>query len=229
MKEKIIFIMNRGFVLYLVVGLILLFIIDYQIVAKRTLDYLGGDYTSYLIQYAKEEAPFDTETFKKAVRYYKNLLQLYPDAAVIYSAAGFCYHALGSPAKAIAYYEKAVNLDEKLFGLYYNLGVLHFENGSYSAAANYFKKVLSLPPDDAVLHGGAIFSKGSKGREEEIKAVYARCRAFFVLSSEMMKNSDSLPKETVHKIEQEGQKTELFFYLPIQGVFIQGKPHYTVM
>jgi tetratricopeptide (TPR) repeat protein len=193
MRFKSVF--NRCGFLYLIVGLIIFVAVDHRKVILKTLDELHSvpENTPHIAKARTDPfvEGFNTSyTLQQILRYYQNMLGLFPDSAIVHSIVGYCHYLRGDLAKARAAYEKAVNFDKNFFGLYYNLGIINWHLENFDRAAEAFDKALQTPPDrtlkyfdyiDPYNDGDADITDRSRFVEQRLAALnkgYFLCRRY---------------------------------------------------
>ena len=84
----------------------------------------------------------DPTMLTMAVRYYRTLLQLFPEEAVIYGNLGFCYFYLGDYSRAWEAYQHAVILEPQLSTLRWDMAMILFQRGEFKKAAVLWEEYL---------------------------------------------------------------------------------------
>ena len=102
----------------------------------------------------------------------KNALELGPnDPRVINNAAGVFFQC-GEPHRARALWERLIELSPPSAETFYNLAVYHLNQNDVTAAETYYRKAMTLAPNESVLKtqlGNMLFASG---RVEEAIAMY---------------------------------------------------------
>lgn len=152
-KPIIRFLSTRVIILYLLLFGVSLLFVDYKSIRNKAIirnlnDNLPGDF-NYLIALGGREGdmPVDQKNLQRYERYYELVTGYLPQLADAHGMLGFSYFYLGKIKKSISEYEKAAVLNPHFFWFPYNLGVLHFLNGDYEKAANYFELAREKKPD----------------------------------------------------------------------------------
>ena len=220
--------------IYLATILIMYFAVDHKKIIFKTLDYLQ-DIPAYLRSYAQGNAPFRYYYLRQSLRYYRNLVKLFPESPEVYSTIGFCYYHLGNLKKAAYYYQKAIHLDDGFLGLHYNLGLIYVRLGKHKQAVESLYKAINTSPVKTLLHPAMVspyhlaqgYTSGrqyQKIRELEIKLGYSKCLELIALSHAALKNN--LPTgNTITDIDRAG----LYFYPPFRVQHVTGQKQYSIM
>jgi len=227
LKNYILPIMNRCFVLYVGVFFILIVSINHQRVVFKTLDYLN-DAPNYLMNFARSKPEVSTKlsrpsrNFLNALRYNKNLIKLFPESGTAHGAVGFSYYHLGEIDKAKNYYIKAIDLNPKLFGLYYNLGTIYLQLGDYALSADAFQKALNIDPKwffsekDVILPFALEdLSNPNDLREKSIAMVrisYAKAYKEVVLNYEKAKDAQAVLRAALNGIANAPEHKDFFYF-----------------
>jgi len=74
------------------------------------------------------------------VKFYKNVLALFPDTKQANALLGFCAYYSDNHDEAITYFLESANNPPITFWPYYNLGVIYFESGDYEQALRFLAK-----------------------------------------------------------------------------------------
>ncbi len=108
----------------------------------------------------------------RALEFIENALDLEPnDPRVIKNAAGVFFQC-GEPHRARALWERLIELSPPSVETLYNLAVYHLNQNDVSAAEMYYRKAMTLAPNERVLKtqlGNMLFAGG---RVEEAIAMY---------------------------------------------------------
>lgn len=89
--------------------------------------------------------------YKKAIKYNKIIISLYPRYAIPYNFLGFIYENQENYKKAEFYYKKAILYKPDYIEAYNNLGILYLKLKDYSKSENCFKNTIKL--DNKYTHG----------------------------------------------------------------------------
>lgn len=228
MFNKFLFITGRCWLLYLIVALILFFGVNHQIVIFKTLNHL--QHVPYnLAEYANGRIEFTDFQFREAIRYYKNVVKVFPDSAAAYSTLGFCYYHLEEIDKSIDYYKKSVGLRQDFFGLYYNLGRIYFETDDFDAAIASFQKALATPPDKTFAYPRIVDPYRSdktgyrpddlKQKAADLKIGYEKCYEFIVLSAHVLERFPLMVETALHGANFSEDNKDFFYYYAGLGAF----------
>ena len=217
--------MNRCYVLYVVMALILLVSVDHRKVIFKTLDYLG-QVPSRTRDYAvNQEKEFPDYLSYDAIRYYKNYIRLFPQSAAARAALGFCYYHSGEYRRAARYYAQAAALDPQLFGLKYNLGVIFYRQGQYQKAIEVFNGAVTTAPLNTATYPGVVipddqdFSTASGDNYKEkiihgVQSAYINAYKLTILSKQALDKNKNLLREG-KKLDLSGALSRLIYYPPL--------------
>ncbi|MFC1668432.1 tetratricopeptide repeat protein [Chlamydiota bacterium] len=86
------------------------------------------------------------EQKKEALPYFDNASIIKPSHARTHVYLATIYSDFNEKERAIVEYEKAIKFDQTLSNVYYNLSILHKENGDIKKAKAYFEKAKALDP-----------------------------------------------------------------------------------
>jgi len=131
--------LRKGFFLYLIVGLVFVWLVDAELAYQNRLTGLKHAEED-LKEFEAGRGEVDLAVFKRALRYYRELLKRMPKVALAHSALGFCYYYLGQPEAAIAHYKKALELDPFWYSYDWDLGVIYFRLGDYTASRKHLRQ-----------------------------------------------------------------------------------------
>ena len=87
--------------------------------------------------------------FKKALKDVDNLINDFPDEALLFNIKGSCLKALGKLNHAVKSYEKAINIKSDYYEAYNNLGLTFHELKQYNDAVSSYEKALTISHDFA--------------------------------------------------------------------------------
>ena len=90
------------------------------------------------------------EDYEKALPFFKQYLQTYPDSDDAWFYAGVCYGKLGRNQEAIQAYKQAIGLKPDFAGAHNNMGIAYNDLGRYEEAIQAYKQAIRLKPDDAM-------------------------------------------------------------------------------
>jgi tetratricopeptide (TPR) repeat protein len=118
--------------------------------------------------YVQIEAPVE------AVRVLERAVQLAPQDHRAHNSLGSAYLISLRLDDAAAEFQKALELDERDEYANLNLGHLARATGDYERAVGYYRKHLTVNPDDAEARGGLAIALLASGRDEEADAEIKR-------------------------------------------------------
>jgi tetratricopeptide (TPR) repeat protein len=148
------YILERCFILYILIAVLCYLTIDHRLVVIRTVNY-WQPVPSDLFRFAQGKSDRDVSLLVRATRYYRSIVKILPSGPA-YGALGFCYYHLGDESKAILYYKKAVETDQTFFGLYHNLGALYYKAGDFHQAIDMLQGALKAPPQYTLAYRGIV-------------------------------------------------------------------------
>jgi tetratricopeptide (TPR) repeat protein len=138
--------LKKSWLLYLILIGISFLLIDRTKIIYKALDYENG-IPAFLLEFAQNQGgSFPSPRAEQSLRYYRNLIKLYPDSPYVHGALAFCYYHYGNFNKAARHFQKAVALDPDSFGLYYNLGMTYLRQKNVSKARECFQKAVEKSP-----------------------------------------------------------------------------------
>ena len=85
--------------------------------------------------------------FREAIATFSRGLENAPDNAMLYRWRGHRYLSVREYGRAMDDLKKGAALDSTLYGIWYHLGVLHFLNGDFAAAADAFGRGRTMAPN----------------------------------------------------------------------------------
>jgi len=120
------------------------------VIATINLDQLMPDFQQLLI--LNENAAFlNPAVLTPHIRYYRKIIEYYPELGEAYALLGFCHYHRGNIPEAIAELRHATESLSGLFWPHYNLGVIYLKGGDRKKAADSFQSALNTPFDFTLL------------------------------------------------------------------------------
>jgi len=144
---------------YVLVALLIMVSVNVEKAKFIRVNYLK-DYARYPAKYLRHEVEYDQEKFRLAKKHYEALsvsLTYIKDNSFIrvpaslsrsYTMIGICDYYLGHTGDALKYFHKALQIEPRHFWLKYNLGLVYFQRGEYSAALKYLEDSYRLDTKD---------------------------------------------------------------------------------
>lgn len=158
-------ILQRSIFLYVLVGLILFFCIDYHSLKMMRLDYLRPD-MDYLGRFHSAEVALDEQKLKDAILYYDELKKFPSPIFKAFASGnlGFCHFYLQDYSKAISLYKEAIKYHPVWYGFYYDMGMISLIGNDYKNAANFLEDSLAwLSRTDAYMERISSELKNNNG------------------------------------------------------------------
>ncbi len=240
LQDKFILYFGRSILLYIAVAVVVFWGVRQDRLAFTTMDYLSS-VPAFIQEYANQgiasslSAPSELQTSRlyQSIRYYKNVLKVFPDSAVFHSIIGYCYYYLGNHQKAIDYYQRAIRLDRNLFGLYYNLGLIYFQDRDFPAAIENFQKAIKTTPVNTVLFRGIVMdpfynqanydhSENAGSRNASLKEGYDQCYKLMILSFDELKDYQSLKEVAAYSLTRINSEQEFYSFYAGKASFYLG-------
>ena len=106
-----------------------------------------------------------------AASQFRRVTELMPESARAFQVLGGVYQTMGELELARQYYERSLEYGD-VPTTYSNIGVLHFTEGDYEAAAGAFSTAVALAPDDYRWRRNLGDAYKELGREAEAQAAY---------------------------------------------------------
>lgn len=88
------------------------------------------------------------QEYKKAIKYYKEALELDPNYVFAWDNMGICYRRIGNAKEAIESYQKSIALFPRGTFAHINLGLLYAFQEKFDLAIAEYKKVVEINPSD---------------------------------------------------------------------------------
>jgi len=132
-------IFHKGFLLYLILGLLFVWLVDEELAFQNRLTGLKHA-EEELKEFEAGRGEMDLQVLSRALRYYHELLKRMPKAGLVYGDLGFCYYYLGRPGEAINQYQKAIELDPFWYTYDWDLGVIYHRLGDYPKSLKHLKQ-----------------------------------------------------------------------------------------
>ena len=210
---------NRCITIYIIVALTLLYGVDHQRVIKKTLDFLQR-IPPYLVEYALGEEEVNDKNFRHGVRYYRNLIKLYPDSATAYNALAFCYYHLGKKDMALQYYKKAASFDAGFFGVFYNLGLMHYQRQEWAEAVEAFREAVESSTHKTLIAGAVgpfglrpdLDADNMQQNKKELRSGYQKAFELIVLGIHHMGDLSGARDAALVGIKKSPGDKRFFYY-----------------
>jgi len=143
---------RRAMIFYILIYLIAHFTVDYGrinfgVKVKRLNRYMPREFSS-LLTLEEGGKKVEKETLEQYVRFYRVVVELFPERADARSLLGFCEFYMGNPIAAVSQYQKAAELKPHIFWFFYNPAVIYFKGGQYEEALKYFQEALAADPQE---------------------------------------------------------------------------------
>lgn len=90
------------------------------------------------------ELCFELKLYHKALKYYKEILELFEPDSEIFLRIGQCYQALQSSTIARTFYLRALKLDPLNDEVFFHLGQCYASEGKWDSAISSFKKAIRI-------------------------------------------------------------------------------------
>ncbi|MCB0654423.1 MAG: tetratricopeptide repeat protein [Saprospiraceae bacterium] len=110
---------------------------------------------------------FETNQFRKAIKYYMELLDDAEADSDLFQKIGESYQQLGNGAKAVEYFRQALKLDPLNDEVYYHMGECFALQGHWKEAARFYKKAVEIEDGREEYFGGLALAKAELGALEE--------------------------------------------------------------
>lgn len=182
-------ILQRCIFLYFAVFVLVIFLVNQDKIIAKSLDYENGA-PSFVAEFAQHQSnTFGSPRAEQALRYYRNLIRMFPDSPQAYGALAFCYYHYGDDRKAVRFYKRAIKLEPNVFGFYYNLGYLYVKLKMYDEAMVILKKAVKISPASTLNYPYVVIpdDTGKGGDEHQQKTfnlrnVYETCFKLMIFS-----------------------------------------------
>jgi len=133
-----------------------------------------------------------------------------PEQPAPCSMAGYAYYYLGDTKQAIRYYQYAIRGNEYFFWLYFNLGVIYYNEGLYDKASEEFGRALNVSPEKSMYF--LVLTKtykeialflgiGPEDYMDSLKEGYDLAKEFQVVSQLFVKKPEVRTQLDVKKIK----------------------------
>lgn len=86
--------------------------------------------------------------YEKAIKEYKNIIQISEPDSDLYVNLGAAYQAMDNNENAISAYKNAININDSNATAYYYLGTAYFGQKNYEKALKSYQKALAINPED---------------------------------------------------------------------------------
>jgi eukaryotic-like serine/threonine-protein kinase len=108
---------------------------------------------------------------KDAIAAFTRVTELQPDNARGFHNLGTVYYAQGDNRNALKYYEDAIVISP-MADTYSNIGIIHYDEGRFDAAAESFRQAVKLAPNDGVLRGNLGDAQERLGQKDEARRAW---------------------------------------------------------
>ena len=113
----------------------------------------------------------------KAITYFRKVLVIDSDYAVVHNNLGIALKAKGDLDGAIAEYRKALAIDPDYAVAHNNLGIAFYDKGNIDGAIAEYRKALAIDPDIAEAHNNLGLALAMKGDLDGAIAEYRKALA----------------------------------------------------
>ena len=120
-----------------------------------------------MIYLAKGEIYLKRNHFKRAIKAYKEAIEINPESDMAYNNMGVVYEKQGENEKAIECYKKALETNPKKDETCYNMGVVYRKQKNYDQAITYYKKALKINPQNDLALSSMGVAYGKKGKNKK--------------------------------------------------------------
>jgi len=145
-----------------------------QVLEKaRELNPLNTDHTANLARLYRiwgnmiQDKQRRAELLQRSLEYYEQATKLSPNNAQLYNEWGLVYYTLGDYDAAYEKLQHSLDLDQKFYQTYLLLGDLNLAQGKLNEAAEAFRKVIELKPDQVQAHSSLGYIYSQQGRLQE--------------------------------------------------------------
>ena len=238
----------RGWLLYLLVGLLLFKVLDHERLQVKILNELRVP-IDYLILFSRGEAPLQRGRLVQQLDYYQKLSTIFSDSAEAPGILGFCEYYLGNTERAIGYFQEARIQGSDIFWFPYNLGLIYYWSGDYSRAAEFFRE--SLTKNMQVNHAMILLSLIYRNYDDPLKNVdgivpnlqdldveqmvrhrlrdgYEDALRYLVLSFKAL-GQDAAVIQTAQMALRQDVRDKIFFYYEVGAAAARmGQDHYAI-
>ncbi len=150
----------------------------------------------YLMKFETRKADYDSRMFRLAVHYYSWLTHLSPESGLLHGSLGFCYYYQENYAGALSSYARAIQADPFNYSLYWDQGMILYEQGRYAEAIKSLNHSLRLMTElmptimaaegKLNTNGDAVLSQLlqrviSRARYDEERLVFALVKSYYQL------------------------------------------------
>jgi len=120
------------------------------------------------------KAHYWEKDYAKAIKIYKQLIDMYPEDARVYWQLACVYRDSGDSAKAIEQNQKAIAINKEYGPAHKDLGYRYSAQGDYKKAEKYFQNYLLLNPQEPNSHDCIADLYTKMGRFEDAIAHYKK-------------------------------------------------------
>lgn len=145
---KVIF--SRSVVFYLLCCLVIWHLLDYHALINNAIPQTMSRLTppiDYFDEFVSKQDHYDRFKLMNCIYYHQAVVKYFPfQKAEALGMQGFCYERLGEESRAIDAYKQSIASNPDYFWPYYDLGVIFYNKGQYSKAAEYFQEAIEQNP-----------------------------------------------------------------------------------
>lgn len=183
-------IFKRCAFLYVAVFILIILLVNQDKIVMKALDYENGA-PAFVAEFAQQQSNvFWSPRAEQALRYYRNLIRMFPDLSQAWGALAFCYYHYGDDRKAIRYYKKAIELEPDVFGFYYNSGYLYVKLKKYDEAIAILKQAMEKTPNSTLEYPYVVIpdetGKGGGADHQQtmlnLRNIYEQCYKLMIFS-----------------------------------------------
>ena len=130
----------------------------------------AGDY--YLPNLRMGWLHYLKEDYKTAISYYSKAAQLSPGSVSALQGGMNCAKSLGDAGREMKLAKAILLLDPMNYQANLRLAALNYANANYSAAGSYYRKLLSLYPEDLQIANGVAWCYLNEGLSQEAAVIF---------------------------------------------------------
>jgi tetratricopeptide (TPR) repeat protein len=130
----------------------------------------AGDY--YLPNLRMGWLHYLKEDYKTAINYYRKAAQLSPGSVSALQGGMNCAKSMGDSGREMQLAKAILLLDPMNYQANLRLAALNYANANYSAAGSYYRKLLSLYPEDLQIANGVAWCYLKEGLSQEAAVIF---------------------------------------------------------
>ena len=216
-----IFLAQRVGTFYLILLLLSPFVVNYDKVRAKALNFIKPPSYEYLVDFAEGREPFNEKKMRRYTNYYQRIADYAPHRADAQAILGSCYYSLGKKEKAIQHYASAVELDPTVFLFHYNLGLIYFQYGQFEGAAKLFHNALATQPDQCLKFIIVskifyplmkIFTTDVTKMPPRLESIYQNCYELLVRSYYQQRDHESVLRYATEALALGHKGADTFYY-----------------